>query len=81
LPRAVYPLAAARRPAVGTFPVDGGILLIGMPEQERRFQTRIHDPLHHWKLSPMDIEPCRRRYDYSEARDAMLKAPHTRHAP
>ena len=67
--------------------VDGGIILIklwlevGMEEQERRFMARIDDPLRQWKLSPIDIESYRRWYDYSRARDLMLKATHSKHAP
>ena len=67
--------------------VDGGIMLIklwlevGMEEQERRFAARIEDPLRQWKLSPMDVESYRRWYDYSRARDMMLKATDSRHAP
>ena len=33
-----------------------------------------------WKLSPMDIESYRRWYDYSRARDTMLKATDSKHA-
>ncbi len=67
--------------------VGGGIILIkiwleaGMDEQERRFKARIDDPLRQWKLSPMDLESYRRWYDYSRARDLMLKATHSKHAP
>jgi polyphosphate kinase 2 len=67
--------------------VDAGIILIkvwlevGMDEQERRFAARIADPLRQWKLSPMDIESYRRWYDYSRARDMMLKMTDSRHAP
>ncbi len=67
--------------------VDAGIILIkiwlevGMDEQERRFEARIDDPLRQWKLSPMDTESFRRWYDYSKARDMMLKATHSKHAP
>ena len=59
--------------------VDGGITLIkiwlevGMEEQERRFLARISDPLRQWKLSPMDLELYKRWYEYSKARDLMLK--------
>jgi polyphosphate kinase len=52
-----------------------------MEEQERRFIARIDDPLRQWKLSPMDIASYRRWYDYSRARDLMLKATHSKHAP
>ena len=74
-------------PQVEQFAVDGGIILIklwlevGMDEQERRFQARIEDPLRQWKLSSMDTESFQRWYDYSRARDMMLKATDTRHAP
>jgi len=74
-------------PQVEKFAVDGGIILIklwlevGMEEQERRFEARIEDPMRQWKLSPMDTESFRRWYEYSRARDMMLEATDTRHAP
>jgi len=52
-----------------------------MEEQARRFQDRIDDPRKIWKLSPMDTESYQRWYDYSRARDAMLAASDTDHAP
>jgi polyphosphate kinase 2 (PPK2 family) len=52
-----------------------------MEEQERRFKARIDDPLRQWKLSPMDTESYRLWYDYSRARDMMLKATSSKHAP
>lgn len=67
--------------------VDAGIILIkywlevGQKEQQRRFEARLKDPLRQWKLSPMDLESFRRWYDYSEARDNMLEATDTKHAP
>ena len=67
--------------------VEGGITLIkywfdvGMEEQERRFRSRIEDPRKIWKLSPMDVESYKRWYDYSKARDRMLEATDTNHAP
>ena len=69
------------------FVVDGGIKLIkfwlevGKEEQARRFEARIEDPLRQWKLSPMDVESWTRWYDYSRARDMMLKATDTKYAP
>jgi polyphosphate kinase len=39
------------------------------------------DPLRQWELSPMDLESYKRWYDYSAARDAMLDAPDSKHAP
>jgi len=74
-------------PAVEKYITDAGIVLIkiwlevGQEEQERRFGARINDPMRQWKLSPMDIESYRRWYDYSRARDAMLAASDTEHAP
>jgi polyphosphate kinase 2 len=67
--------------------VEGGIQLIkfwlevGNKEQERRFKARIDDPLRQWKLSPMDLPSRAKWYEYSRARDAMLKATDTRIAP
>ena len=56
-------------------------LEVGKEEQERRFAARVDDPLRQWKLSPMDVESYRRWYDYSRARDVMLKATDSKHAP
>jgi polyphosphate kinase len=56
-------------------------LEVGNGEQERRFRARIEDPLRQWKLSPMDLPSRSRWYDYSRARDMMLKATDTRVAP
>jgi polyphosphate kinase 2 len=74
-------------PEIEHYIIEGGIKLIkvwlevGEAEQERRFAARVDDPLRQWKLSPMDIESYSRWYDYSRARDAMLKATDTKHAP
>jgi len=74
-------------PEIEKYIVDGGIILIklwlevGMEEQERRFNARIDDPLRQWKLSPMDTESYRLWYAYSRARDMMLKATNSKHAP
>jgi polyphosphate kinase 2 len=74
-------------PQVEKYIVDAGIILIkiwlevGMEEQEKRFAARVDDPLRQWKLSPMDIGSYNRWYDYSRARDAMLKMTNSKHAP
>jgi polyphosphate kinase len=74
-------------PLVEKFVVEGGIQLIKIwmevseQEQKRRFEARIDDPLRQWKLSPMDLPSRERWFDYSRARDAMLKATDTGHAP
>ncbi len=67
--------------------VDSGIILIkywldvDQDEQTRRMEGRITDGRKLWKLSPMDIESYKRWYDYSRARDEMIAATDTEHAP
>jgi polyphosphate kinase 2 len=56
-------------------------LEVGQKEQARRFEARVNDPLKQWKLSPMDVESWKRWYDYSHARDMMLKATDTKESP
>jgi len=74
-------------PIVERFIVSSGIRLhkywleVGDEEQERRFKARIHDPLRQWKLSPMDLPSRQKWYEYSKARDMMLEATDTEHAP
>jgi polyphosphate kinase len=74
-------------PQIEQYIVDAGIILVklwlevGMEEQEKRFNARIDDPIRQWKLSPMDVESYRRWYDYSRARDMMLAATDSKHAP
>jgi polyphosphate kinase len=74
-------------PLVEKFIVDSGIQLIKIwlevsdREQKRRFEARIDDPLRQWKLSPMDMPSRERWYEYSRARDMMLEATDTKHAP
>jgi polyphosphate kinase len=67
--------------------VQSGIKLIKFwlevsdKEQEKRFKARIEDPMRQWKLSPMDLPSRSEWFAYSRARDMMLKATDTRHAP
>jgi polyphosphate kinase 2 len=67
--------------------VSGGIQLIKLwlevsdEEQERRFRARVDDPVRLWKLSPMDLPSREKWYEYSRARDKMLEATDTKHAP
>lgn len=74
-------------PTVEKYVVDAGIILIkywlevGQKEQQRRFEARLNDPVRQWKLSPMDLESFRRWYEYSRARDRMLEATDSKHAP
>src|SRR5947207_5149462 len=74
-------------PKVEQFIVDSGIQLIKIwleasnKEQKRRFEARIKDPLRQWKLSPMDLPSRSKWFEYSRARDLMLKATDSKHAP
>jgi polyphosphate kinase len=58
--------------------VEDGILLrkywfsVSDEEQERRFKSRLGDPMRQWKLSPMDLESITRWEDYSRAKDEMF---------
>jgi polyphosphate kinase 2 (PPK2 family) len=67
--------------------VDDGILLFkywlccDQEEQEKRFAERREDPLKGWKLSPIDLEARKKYAEYTAAREAMLEATHTKHAP
>ncbi|NJR20356.1 MAG: hypothetical protein HC777_01990, partial [Hyphomonadaceae bacterium] len=67
--------------------VDEGILLfkywlaVDQKQQEERFAERAADPLKCWKLSPIDLKAREKYDDYTTAREAMLAATHTSHAP
>ncbi|MGH8025255.1 MAG: polyphosphate kinase 2 [Pseudoxanthomonas sp.] len=67
--------------------IDDGILLfkywltVDQSEQEKRFAERLEDPLKRWKLSSIDVQARVKYADYTKAREAMLKATHTKHAP
>jgi polyphosphate kinase 2 len=58
--------------------VEDGILLrkywfsVSDAEQQRRFESRLNDPMRQWKLSPMDLESITRWEDYSRAKDEMF---------
>ncbi|HXG99132.1 MAG TPA: polyphosphate kinase 2 [Sphingomicrobium sp.] len=67
--------------------VDDGIILFkywlscDQEKQEERFAERLADPLKRWKLSPVD-QAARKHYaNYTAARETMLQATHTKHAP
>lgn len=56
-------------------------LNIGRQTQLKRFHDRRHSALKHWKLSGIDIVGMSKWDDYTRARDTMLKATHSKHAP
>jgi polyphosphate kinase 2 len=74
-------------PEVEKYIVNGGIKLIKIwlevsdKEQKRRFEARMDDPLRQWKLSPMDLPSRAKWFEYSRARDLMMKATDTKWAP
>lgn len=76
-----------RCPMVEEFVVNSNIILIKFwlevsdKEQKRRFEARIDDPLRQWKLSPVDLPSRNKWFEYSRARDLMLKATDTEWAP
>jgi polyphosphate kinase 2 len=76
-----------RCPEIEKYLVEGGIILIKLwlevsdKEQKRRFEARITDPVRQWKLSPMDLPSRSKWFEYSRARDKMLKATDTKWAP
>ena len=67
--------------------IKDGILLFkywlttDQANQEERLAERLEDPLKRWKLSPIDLA-AREKYDaYTQAREAMLKATHSKASP
>mgnify|MGYP003406615249 FL=1 len=66
---------------------DDGILLfkywltVDQAQQEERFAERLADPMKRWKLSPIDLKAREKYAAYTAAREAMLEATHTKHAP
>src|SRR5690606_37840601 len=77
----------AQAPAFEQLLVDDGIRLFkywlccDQAQQEKRFAERLDDPLKAWKLSPIDLKARSAYAEYTRAREAMLKATHTKHAP
>ena len=67
--------------------VSDGILLFkywlttDQEKQEERLAERLEDPLKRWKLSPIDLAAREKYQAYTDAREAMLAATHTDHAP
>ncbi len=67
--------------------VDSGTILrkywfsVSRHEQLRRFHSRSHDPLKHWKLSPIDLESLDKWDAYTEARRSMFFHTDTAAAP
>ena len=56
-------------------------LTIGQETQLKRFHARRHDPLKHWKLSPIDLASIGKWGDYTAARNDLFKRTHSDVAP
>jgi len=67
--------------------VRSGIILlkywfsISDEEQEKRFKSRINNPLKRWKFSPIDLKSREKWVDYSKAKDTTFYYTDTRECP
>jgi polyphosphate kinase len=85
--KAQHQIFLERCPEMERYAVNSGVILmkfwleVSDAEQKRRFEARITDPIRQWKLSPMDLPSRAKWFEYSRARDRMLKATDTQWAP
>jgi len=74
-------------PSIERMLVDDGIILlkywfsVSDGEQQRRFKSRLKDPMRRWKLSDTDLQSITKWEDYSRAKDAMFAASDIPEAP
>lgn len=82
-----YDRFLAQAPVVEQLLVDDGIILVKYwysvsdTEQEKRFRSRLNDPMRRWKLSETDLLSITKWEDYSQAKDAMFEVTDREHAP
>ena len=82
-----YKLFLRHCPVFERMLIEDGVLLtkywfsVSDEEQERRFASRMKDPLRRWKISPMDLEARLRWVDYSRAKDEMMVQTDTPESP
>ena len=82
-----YALFLQQVPVLEMMLVDDGIIFVKYwfsvsdKEQQRRFTSRLKDPMRRWKLSETDLQSITRWEDYSRAKDAMFEATDTPVAP
>jgi polyphosphate kinase 2 len=82
-----YERFLTQTPALERMLVDDGIILVKYwfsvsdTEQEKRFQSRLKDPVRRWKLSETDLASITKWEDYSRAKDAMFAATDTPETP
>ncbi|MCS5719783.1 polyphosphate kinase 2 [Herbiconiux sp. CPCC 205763] len=74
-------------PVVERMLVDDGMILlkywysVSDTEQEKRFRSRLNDPMRRWKLSETDLLSITKWEDYSRAKDAMFEVTDIVEAP
>jgi polyphosphate kinase len=74
-------------PSIERMLVEDGIVLlkywfsVSDEEQQRRFKSRLKDPMRRWKLSDTDLQSIAKWEDYSRAKDAMFAATDIPEAP
>jgi polyphosphate kinase 2 len=56
-------------------------LSIGREMQIKRFHDRRHNPLKSWKISDVDLAAMHKWDDFTQARDRMMAATHSKHSP
>ena len=82
-----YELFLRQAPEFERMLVDDGIQLVkfwfsvSRAEQLTRFVIREVDPVRRWKLSPVDLASLDRWDAYTDAKEAMFAATHSKHAP
>lgn len=82
-----YETFLRQAPAVERLLVEDGIMLfkywfsVSDDEQQKRFKSRLKDPMRRWKLSETDLKSITRWEEYSRAKDAMFKATDIPEAP
>ena len=82
-----YELFLQQVPMLERMLVDDGIILlkywfsVSDEEQEKRFRSRLKDPMRRWKLSPTDLESITKWEAYSRAKDAMFAVTDLPEAP
>lgn len=82
-----YRLFLRQAPIFERMLIEDGIYLrkywfsVSNHEQEKRFASRLNDPMRQWKLSPMDLESITRWEDYSRAKDEMMVHTDTTESP
>jgi polyphosphate kinase 2 len=82
-----YELFLRQAPVFERMLVEDGIILlkywfsVSDDEQERRFASRLHDPMRRWKLSETDLLSITEWEKYSRAKDDMFKVTDLPEAP